>query len=173
MILQGPLLRGEIRVGIWVQRAGQPALRSTRHHGATYVGAYRNTFPSYSRKDERVVRACETVVESSGDRFLRDVRLLRSGEEWAPRLLELIGQADVFQLFWSQHAAQSQQVEREWRHALTLLPSRTNFVRPVYWTPTPYPIPPELKDINLGHLDPEVLGLTRPSLLDRIMRRDG
>jgi hypothetical protein len=140
---------------------------------AARVAAYRHTFPSYSRKDEPIVRACEVVVEAGGDRFLRDVRMLRAGEDWAPKLLELINQADVFQLFWSRNAAASQQVEREWRHALTLRSiDRATFIRPVYWSSKPYPIPTELQPIELGHIDPEILGLARPSWLSRVLRRD-
>jgi hypothetical protein len=170
-ILEGPVLRGEIPMAIFVGTTHQPPAGS-EHFTRADVRAYRDTFPSYSRKDEHVVHACETVVEAGGDRFLRDVRKLRSGEEWEPRLLELIDQADVFQLFWSRNAAESPQVEREWRHALTLRPERPNFIRPVYWSPKPYPIPPELQPINLGRLYPEILGLGRPSWLSRMLRRD-
>lgn len=171
-ILEGPLLRGEIPLSIFVRDVRQPPLGSARFID-TRVAAYRNTFPSYSRKDEPIVRACETVAQASGDRFLRDVHMLRAGEEWAPKLLELIEQANVFQLFWSKNAAESHQVEREWRYALTLRPDRPNFIRPIYWSSKPYPIPPELQPIELGRLEAGVLGLARPSWLSRMMRHDG
>jgi hypothetical protein len=118
-------------------------------------------------------RAFETVAESTSDQFMRDVRQLRAGKKLDPKLLELIEQADVFQLFWSKHAAESQQVEREWRHALTQRPTRPSFIRLVYWTSTPYPIPTDLQEIVLGRLDPVIFGLARPSLLRRIMEREG
>ena len=169
-ILEGPVLRGEIPLSIFVRGVRQPPL-GTDHMVKAHVSGYRNTFASYSHKDEQVVRAYEAIAESTGDRFLRDVRTLRAGEEWDPKLLKLIDQADVFQLFWSKHAAESRAVEREWRHALELLPSRANFVRPVYWTPQPWPIPPELQLIHLGHLYPNDLGLVHSSWLSRILRR--
>jgi hypothetical protein len=37
--------------------------------------------------------------------LIRDVEVLRSGEAWNPRLLELIEGADIFQLHWSEEAA--------------------------------------------------------------------
>ena len=49
---------------------------------------------------------------------LRDVEILRSGEEWSPAPLQKIDEADIFQLCWSQTASDSQYVKREWQHAL-------------------------------------------------------
>ena len=102
-ILEGPLLRGELPIAVVVLDAHLPAPGADRFTTARVAG-YRNTFPSYSRKGEPIVRAFEAVVEASGDRYLRDVRTLRAGQEWAPALLEYIDQADVFQLFWSRGA---------------------------------------------------------------------
>ena len=45
--------------------------------------------------------------------------------------VELIDEADVFQLFWSTNSMHSEQVRQEWEHALTL--DRPNFIRPTYW----------------------------------------
>jgi hypothetical protein len=171
-IFEGPLLRGEIPMAIFVQERGRMAAVSSEALAVDVrAPAYRNTFPSYSRKDEPLVRAFESVVEASGDRFLRDVRMLRAGERWEPRLLELIEQADVFQLFWSQSAAESHQVEREWRHALTLASSRPNFIRPVYWTPKSYKKADELRPFNFAHIDPELLGFRQTTFMGRLFGR--
>jgi hypothetical protein len=170
-IFEGPLLRGEVPVAIFVQAQRHMAASAAALAVNVRSAAYRNTFPSYSRKDEPLVRAFELVVEATGDRYLRDVRTLRAGEEWAPRLLELIDQADVFQLFWSQAAAESHQVEREWRYALTLAPTRPNFIRPVYWTPKPYKLANELRSLNFGHIDPEFLGFRSATLISRLFGR--
>ena len=72
---------------------------------------------------------------------MTDQRDLRSGETWSPRLLELIDQADVFQLFWSTAAMRSAHVRCEWEHALSL--GRSAFVRPTYWE-DPLPASEEL-----------------------------
>ncbi len=172
-IFEGPLLRGEIPVAILVRESRQRLATGDGAFADARVSAYRNTFPSYSRQDEPIVRAFEAVMEAGGDRFLRDVRTLRAGEDWAPALLDAIERADVFQLFWSPAAARSPQVEREWRHALALLPARPQFIRPVYWSAHPHPVPPELSPINFGRLDPALLGIARPSLVARWLGRRG
>jgi hypothetical protein len=169
-VLEGPILRGEIPLAVFVRADRQPTLAADRT-AITYAAAYRKTFPSYSRRDEPLVRAFETVVEATGDRFLRDVRTLRAGEQWAATLLMYIDQADVFQLFWSSQAAASHQVEREWRYALEHLNGRPNFIRPVYWTRQPYPVPPELIHLNFARLDSSVLSLPSPSRWAGIFRR--
>lgn len=108
------------------------------------VRRYRRIFASYSHRDLPIVEQFEAFVEATGDRYLRDHKVLRAGEAWDDRLLELIAEADVFQLFWSQNALASPHVRREWEHALSL--GRDNFIRPVYWeSPLPQAdgLPPE------------------------------
>ena len=56
---------------------------------------YQRIFASYSRKDSEIVEQIERSVETLGARYLRDVRDLRSGENWQPRLRELIEQCDA------------------------------------------------------------------------------
>jgi hypothetical protein len=51
-------------------------------------------------------------------------------EKQHDRLLELIQEADVFQLFWSSNSMRSQYCQQEWEHALAL--RRPAFVRPLY-----------------------------------------
>jgi serine/threonine protein kinase len=92
---------------------------------------YRRIFASYSHKDTAIVRQFENYARAIGDSYMRDVIDLRAGEHWNDRLLELIGAADVFQLFWSSNSMRSPFVRREWEHALTV--DRANFVRPLYW----------------------------------------
>lgn len=119
------------------------------------VGAYRAIFVSYSRRDNDVVDALEAAYKALGMTFLRDVDVLRSGEDWDARLLEKISDAEVFQLCWSEHAAKSPHVEREWRYALSL--NRSGFIRPCFWA-DPMPRPP----VTLAHLHFQRLALARP-----------
>jgi len=93
--------------------------------------AYRKIFASYSHRDREIVEQFNLVVGALGDRYLIDVRDLRSGEVWDQRLERLIEQADVFQLFWSSHSMRSPFCRQEWEHALAL--ARPDFIRPVYW----------------------------------------
>jgi hypothetical protein len=140
-VFWGSILLAEINLGIRVDSrlggaAAPPAERSASR-------PFRNIFPSYSHRDAGIVEEFERYARTLGDRYLRDVHELRAGEVWNDRLQDLIQQADVFQLFWSQNAMRSPYVEREWRYALSL--GRPNFVRPTYWED---PLP-ELPDRDL------------------------
>lgn len=101
---------------------------------------YRKIFASYSRRDAEIVRQFEQFIETTGDRFLQDVRHLRAGEKWDDGLLRLIDQADVFQLFWSSNSMGSPHVRREWEYALSL--GRPAFIRPTFWE-DPFPESPK------------------------------
>ena len=87
---------------------------------ATHGSRYRKIFASYSHKDLPIVEQFKAYANALGDDFIRDWTHLRSGEVWSEELRELITQADVFQLFWSQNSMQSAFVREEWEYALTL-----------------------------------------------------
>jgi len=91
---------------------------------------FRKVFPSYSNHDVEVVEVMEQL-QTIGSEYLRKVVKMRSDQQWDEGLPATIADADVFQLFWSRNAAHAAQVEKEWRHAITL--RREAFVRPVYW----------------------------------------
>jgi hypothetical protein len=112
---------------------------------------YRKIFPSYSHLDVAIVEQAEVLGRALGDVYTRDRTMLRSGEDWNARLLELIDDADIFQLFWSSNAMRSEYVKQEWEHALSL--GRPFFVRPTYWEePMPRSTQPELPPPTLRRL---------------------
>jgi hypothetical protein len=113
---------------------------------------YRTVFPSYSRRDAEIVERLETYAAAFGDEYLRDVHRLRAGQRFSDELVRFIKQADVFQLFWSENAASSEWVQFEWREALHERAERPDpyFLRPVYWTAEPAPIPDELKELHFA-----------------------
>lgn len=117
------------------------------------VAPYQKMFASYSHRDMDLVEQFERVLSASGTEYLRDKVVLRTGEEWNQRLLELIDEADVFQLFWSQSASASKYVTQEWEHALSL--GRRQFVRPVYWKEPLPDVPPQLGHLHFAFLDLE------------------
>ena len=123
----GPLIIAEVSLTVPVSSADvdDPAPATER------FARYRRIFPSYSHADTEVVARFGDAARALGDDFLQDVLTLRAGEEWSPRLLELIESADVFQLFWSSHSMRSTYCREEWEHALAL--GRPSFVRPVFW----------------------------------------
>jgi hypothetical protein len=146
----GPLLVGEAKIWTYLSdeaeqtSVDQPDTESTAE-------PYQAVFVSYAHKDAYIVDQLEKAYIVLGMQYLRDVRLLRSGEQWNPALLRKIEEADIFQLCWSYTAQQSIYVEQEWRHALNL--ARSFFIRPVYWEmPMPVP-PPELSDIHFARLE--------------------
>lgn len=79
-----------------------------------------SVFVSYSSEDRiavaRIIQGIRAVRRDL-DIFL-DVLSLRGGEHWEERLYPEIDGRDALFLCWSENAAKSEWVEREWRHAL-------------------------------------------------------
>ncbi len=79
-IYRGVLLLAEVPISVYVRHAGERAdIPST--FASIVARAYRRIFASYSHGDTVVVRSCESAAEALGDRYLRDVTLLRSGQQ--------------------------------------------------------------------------------------------
>jgi len=112
---------------------------------------YQKIFCSYSRQDIQLVEHIETAYKALGMDFLRDLETLKSGQDWAAMLPQLIEKADIFQLFWSQAASESAAVRKEWTFALSLHREASAFIRPVYWQMPMPPVPPELGAINFAY----------------------
>lgn len=81
--------------------------------------AARSAFASYSSTDrQRVLDRLASLRISAGlDPFV-DCLSMHPGEEWKPRLAQEIRERELFLLFWSQSAAQSEWVSWEWHTAL-------------------------------------------------------
>jgi hypothetical protein len=145
------LILAEVALSIQVSQSQSPGALTRIPSESSSARAFRKIFASYSHKDLRIVEGMEHCARSLGDRYLRDRVDLLPGERWNERLLEMITEADIFQLFWSWNSSQSPYVKREWRHALSL--RRETFIRPTYWE-VPMPDPPEpLRPIQFQRLD--------------------
>jgi len=154
--LQGPLVCGAIDVNIYCTH--EPSATRAQAMSRHLTSPYRSVFVSYSHEDVEVVEICECYAEAIGDRYLRDVRMLRAGEAWSEKLLEAIDQVDMFQLFWSPRAAASCYVKAEWKHALNRQQQEYGFIRPVYWEAPLNPEPPsQLAGLHFVQLDLERL----------------
>jgi hypothetical protein len=105
-------------------------------------------FISYAREDTAIVDALEQAQRALGLMPLRDINVLKSGEEWRPAVRQLIDDARLFQLCWSNAAKQSLNVAEEWKYALSL--RRAHFIRPVYWEQPMPECPAELQHINFA-----------------------
>ncbi|MEA3400532.1 MAG: toll/interleukin-1 receptor domain-containing protein [Armatimonadota bacterium] len=150
--LQGTFICGTVDLSIYCAREKRSPHMDVMDRCLS--NPYRSVFVSYSHDDVAIVELCEHYAEAIGDRYLRDVRMLRAGEPWAERLLDSIDEVDAFQLFWSPRAASSPYVEKEWRHALNRHRREGGFIRPVFWedplSPDP---PPPLADLHFVRLD--------------------
>lgn len=163
--LRGGTARGQLRVfhgsillasvGIAIKVDSQLPQGVSLGTEPASAAPFRKIFPSYSHLDTPIVVQFERYMEAIGDRYLRDVRTLRSGEIWNDRLCDFIRDADVFQLFWSRNAMTSRFVEQEWRYALAL--NRREFIRPTYWE-DPLPTAPGLPPDELGRVHFHQLG---------------
>ena len=81
------------------------------------VKTYRKAFASYCRADEEEVLKRLQLRDQLPYQVFVDVLSIRSGEDWAARLQAELESCDVFLLFWSKAASESQWVERESRLA--------------------------------------------------------
>jgi hypothetical protein len=150
VVYVGPLILAVLKFGLLVSDAAQPTAPVVGLHQET-TGT-QSVFASYSHDDTPVVLACRNAYRALGLTVNLDVDSLRAGEHWGPRLMELIESSDIFQLFWSAHAAASTAVEREWRYALAH--SRgAGYIRPVYWEQPLIPPPPELADVHFAYVE--------------------
>lgn len=112
---------------------------------------YHHIFVSYSRRDTPVVEAYRVAQIALGNQVFMDTYSIRSGEDWQAALARAIDEADIFQLFWSENSARSENVRHEWEYALDFrckADGCRTFIRPVYWE-TPLPDVPD----KLGHLN--------------------
>lgn len=108
------------------------------------VGVEGGIFASYSHEDKQIMRMVRRVVRALGIPYNVDIDILRSGDDFDEVLMKAIEDSPVFQLFWSDRAARSKYVEREWRHALQHDKGK-RYIRPFYWEEPCAPKPDELR----------------------------
>jgi energy-coupling factor transporter ATP-binding protein EcfA2 len=122
---------------------------------STKATPYQRIFISYSRRDSDVAKSYKLAQRAMGNEAFLDVDNLRAGENWRAALARAIDEADIFQLFWSEHSAGSQYCRHEWDYALKTRCADGDcegFIRPVYWR-KPMPSPPqELRDFNFHYV---------------------
>jgi len=148
LVYHGPLIAGEIPITLKRAADAEPADPAPRQSAEMHT--FDPIFASYSHRDTPVMEYFRHTRENMGQKMLVDIYDLRSGEHWADRLLEMIDESAVFQLFWSENSARSKYCRQEWEHALQYAEQRPRFIQPVYWTmpgPTPTP-PPDLQPLH-------------------------
>lgn len=117
------------------------ATEAIPHH----LDRHRRAFASYATQDrDEVLGRVQGMQKALHNlEVFLDVLNLRSGQNWEQELYREISQCDVFYLFWSGHARNSEWVGREWRCALDR--RGIDFIDPVPLAdPKVVPPPPEL-----------------------------
>lgn len=125
-----------LKVGIKMAKTDRLPTEEHRH---------RKAFASYASGDRDHVLARIQGLQKAAPllEIFFDVFSLRSGQYWEKELWNVIPANDVFYLFWSNNARQSEWVEKEWRCALQA--KGLDFIDPIPLAPpTEVPPPPEL-----------------------------
>jgi serine/threonine protein kinase len=111
----------------------------------------KTAFASYSSKDQQQVLMRVQGMSHAGLEVFLDVLTLRSGEKWEERIYRAIRENDMFFLFWSNSARESEYVEKEWRFALQ--ERGLEFIHPVPLVdPRLVPPPTELAQLHFGDI---------------------
>jgi len=80
--------------------------------------AYRSTFISYASQDRDKVLARVQMLDQMGIRYFQDLLSLEPGQRWEEEIYRHIDQCDLFLLFWSNAAKESEWVMREVTYAI-------------------------------------------------------
>jgi hypothetical protein len=127
---------------------GGPAPRAPIGRRAT---RYRRAFVCYASTDRVEVLKRVQVLRSLRIRVAQDLLTLKPGERWEQSIRRWISRSDVFLLFWSTAARQSEWVTKEVRHAISCQGvdgSGSPEILPVMLEGPPPPPPPD----ELAHL---------------------
>jgi uncharacterized membrane protein YgcG len=110
---------------------------------------YRTIYASIA--DKALAERYQRVYEALGMYNMRDVMEMRAEGNWNEGLLKLVDEAEVFQLFWSGAAAQSETVTQEIDRAL-MHTDRENFIRPVVWEQPAAALPKALQHVKPAYM---------------------
>lgn len=115
---------------------------------------YRKAFVSYASRDRAEVIKRVQMLRTMRIDFVQDVLNLSPGARWKQGLFRWIDECDLFLLFWSHAAKQSEWVQKEIDYALQrkggddFAPPE---IQPVVIEGPPFPSPPNaLKDLHFG-----------------------
>jgi hypothetical protein len=115
---------------------------------------YQHAFISYASEDRAEVLKRTQMLKLVSIDFFQDLLSIEPGERWAKSLYKNIDKSDVFFLFWSTAAKNSEWVMKEVRYAIErhggddLAPPE--IVPVLIEGPPPVAPPPELKDLHFN-----------------------
>lgn len=138
-------------------RAGAAPEATGRAH------SYRSAFISYARRDRNAVLQRVQMLEPFGIDYFQDILDLRPGDQYEGLIFQRIDACDLFLLFWSTAARESEWVMKEVRRALVRKAGDDEAppeICPVIIEGPPAPPPPpELAHL---HFDDRLLYFMRP-----------
>jgi hypothetical protein len=114
---------------------------------------YENAFISYASKDRSEVLRRVQMLSVTRIKYFQDILNLEPGDRWERELYKKIDDADVFFLFWSKAASESEWVLKEIQYALNRKSGNEDFppeIIPVIIEKSPPNPPVELKDIHFN-----------------------
>jgi hypothetical protein len=156
---------GHVKFKLAIAEAAQPAARDSLAPVGEDARRYRKAFVSYASPDRTEVLKRVQMLGRLGIDYFQDVLKLEPGQRWEQQLYRHIGDCDLFLLFWSTAARQSEWVNKELRYALELKGDddhKPPEIQPVVIEGPPPPAPP----LELAHLhfnDYLLYFMTRPS----------
>lgn len=118
-------------------------------------GLYRYAFVSYASEDRRAVLERVQMLQATRTEFFQDLLSLDPGERWERALYKHIDNCDLFLLFWSKAARNSEWVLREAQHALErqAITGKPDIVPVILEGPPPV-LPPE--SLRVIHFDDRI-----------------
>jgi hypothetical protein len=142
---------GTLRFDVALAAAGAAADRP-EHREARGV-RYRRAFVSYSSQDRAVVLRYVQAFKIAGISVFQDILDLDPGERWEKRLYREIDDCDVFLLFWSKAAKNSEWVGKEIDYALARQGGHADnppAIQPVPIEGPPIAPPPRLSGLHFN-----------------------
>ncbi len=116
----GPALIGELRFKLTLPHGQDASGRHQQRNELRPASAtrYRRVFFSYSSNDRPKVLEVAQSYRAAGIDFFQDILSLEPGARWEQGLYKEIDNCDMFLLFWSEHARNSEWVGKEARYAI-------------------------------------------------------
>jgi hypothetical protein len=169
-VLKGAVPIGHIRFSVAIDAS---RARAAIEPAGETAPRYRRAFLSYASSDRAEVLKRAQALRAAGIDFFNDLLSLEPGERWERRLYDEIGRCDLFLLFWSQAAKDSQWVCREIDHARDTArdTGRPAEILPIILEGPPPPTPPD----SLAHLhfnDPICYVIAATEKLNALRRAD-
>ena len=150
-ILSNGLLISKMVFELSVKPATDITEEKSLKEAKSYLTQVNSAFASYSSEDrEQVLMRVQGMSHAGLDVFM-DVLSLRSGQKWQSEIFDRIRKSDLFFLFWSKNASNSDWVKREWQFALEM--KGIDFIHPIpLISPSEMPPPEELASLHFNDL---------------------